>query len=52
VYEYKVLPLAVRECEETFNHYAKEGWRVIAVSPDQAKGGGVVATLERKAEAN
>lgn len=50
MYEYKVLTLAVRKCEETFNRLAQEGWRVIAVSPDIARGQGVVVTLERKRE--
>lgn len=50
MFEYKVLTLSVRECEETFNRLAQEGWRVVAVSPDIARGMGVVATLERKQE--
>lgn len=50
MYEYKVLVLYVRECEETLNRFAKEGWRLAAMVPDQARGVGVVATLERKIE--
>ena len=30
------------------NRWAKEGWRVIAVSPNIAAGYGVVITLERQ----
>lgn len=52
MYEYKVLILSVKECEETFNRYAKEGWRVIAVSPNMTVSvtATLVATLERKAD--
>ena len=50
VYEYKVLTLGVKECEETFNRWAKEGWRVVTVLPDQMRG--LIAVLERIAEAN
>ena len=44
MYEYKVLDLLVNQCENTF----KEGWRVVTVSPNIAKGAGVIATMERK----
>ncbi len=50
MYEYKVLALGTRECEEALNRWAKEGWRVVTVLPDQARG--VLAVLERTAEAN
>lgn len=50
MYEYKVLILKVKECEETFNKFAKEGWRLVAMVPNNAIGYGVVATLERKVE--
>ncbi len=48
MYEYKVVVLKVKECEETFNKLAKEGWRVVSTMPNNAVGYGVVATLERK----
>ncbi|MDO4942565.1 MAG: DUF4177 domain-containing protein [Lachnospiraceae bacterium] len=48
MYEYKVLTLKVKECENTFNTLAKEGWRLVAMVPNNAIGYGVVATLERK----
>ena len=50
MYEYKVLVLKVKECEETFNKLAKEGWRLVAMIPNSAMGYGVVATLEKKTE--
>lgn len=48
MYEYKVLTLWVKECEETFNQLAKEGWRLVTMCPDQVKGAGVIVTLERE----
>lgn len=50
MYEYKVLVLKVKECEETFNKLATEGWRLAAAVPDNVMGYGVVTTLERKVE--
>ncbi len=52
MYEYKVLTLPIKEFEETFNRYAKEGWRVVAVSPNMAVSvtATLVVTLERKAD--
>ena len=48
MYEYKVLILKVKECEETFNMLAKDGWRLVAMIPNNAMGYGVVATFEKK----
>lgn len=48
MYEYKVLTLSVKECEKTLNQYAKEGWRLVTMTPNIAMGMGVIATLERK----
>lgn len=48
MYEYKVLTLWVRECEKTFNQLAKEGWRLVTMCPNRARGTGVIATLERE----
>lgn len=50
MYKYKVLVLSVKECEEKLNQAAKDGWRLAAMVPDQARGMGVVATLEKKTE--
>lgn len=50
MYEYRVLTLSVKECEKTFNDMALEGWRLVAMVPNIAKGYGVIATLERKVE--
>lgn len=45
---YKVETYSVREAEKAMNEMAKEGWRVIAVSPNVAMGMGLVVTFERK----
>ena len=50
MYEYKVLELAVRECERVFNQLAKDGWKLVTMSPNIAMGMGIVATMERKIE--
>jgi len=50
MYEYKVLDLNVKECEETFNQLAKAGWRLVTVSPNIVRGRGGVATMEKKIE--
>ena len=49
MYEYKVLVLKVKECEEIFNRLAKEGWRLVAMVSNPTVYG-VVATLEKKTE--
>lgn len=48
MYEYKVECYKVKLAETEMNKLAKEGWRVVAVSPDIAKAYGVVVTYERK----
>lgn len=48
MYEYKVETYRVKIAEKEMNKLAKEGWRVIAVSPDIAKQYGMVVTFERK----
>ncbi len=50
MYEYKVLVLSVRQSEDKLNQAAKEGWRLVTMVPNHAKGMGVIATLERKIE--
>lgn len=47
MYEYKVDTYRVKEAESRMNALAKEGWRVIAVSPNIGPGYGVVVTYER-----
>ena len=48
MYEYKVEVYKVKSAEKEMNMAAKEGWRVVAVSPDIAKLYGVIVTYERK----
>ncbi len=48
MYEYKVEVYKVKNAEKEMNMVAKEGWRVVAVSPDIAKPYGVIVTYERK----
>ena len=48
VTEYRVEIYAVRKAETEMNRMASDGWRVIAVCPNQAAGFGVVVTYERQ----
>ena len=48
MYEYKVEAFRVDEAEDEMNDLAEDGWRVIAVSPNIAKGYGIVVTFERE----
>ena len=48
MYEYKVEVLKVKEAQDKMNSLAKEGWRVIEVSPNMAMGYGIVVTFERE----
>lgn len=48
MYEYKVETYKVKVAENEMNKMAMEGWRVIAVSPNEAMGFGLVVTYERK----
>ena len=47
MFEYRVEIYAVRKAEEEMNRMASEGWRVIAVCPNQAAGFGIIVTYER-----
>ncbi|MBE6902003.1 MAG: DUF4177 domain-containing protein [Ruminococcaceae bacterium] len=47
MYEYKIEAYKVKEATEEMNKLAAEGWRVIAVSPNEALGFGVIVTYER-----
>ena len=48
MYEYKVESYKVRDAEYAMNQMAKDGWRVVTVSPNMAMGYGVVVTFERE----
>lgn len=48
MYEYKVIKSSVNTAETEMNKLAKEGWRVVAVSPNVAMGMGLIITLERE----
>ena len=50
MYEYKVIKVVVKNAEKEMNELAKQGWRVIEVSPDIARGMGLIVTLEREKE--
>lgn len=47
MYEYKVETCRVKIAETRMNQLAKEGWRVISVSPNIGANYGVVVTYER-----
>ena len=49
MYEYKVETYPVKAAAAEMNRLAAEGWRVLAVTPNQAMGFGLVVTYERKA---
>ncbi len=48
VFEYKIETYAVRKAEEEMNRMAADGWRVIAVCPNQARCFGIIVTYERQ----
>jgi len=48
MYEYKVEIYKVREAEAEMNKLAKDGWRVIEITPNMAMGYGIVVTFERE----
>ena len=50
MYEYKVIKVVVKNSEKEMNELAKQGCRVVAVSPDIARGMGLVITLEKEKE--
>lgn len=47
MYEYKIETYKVNAAEKEMNQLASDGWRVIAVTPNQAMGFGIVVTFER-----
>ena len=50
MYIYKVEIYKVKDAEALMNKHAKDGWKVIAVSPNMAMGYGIVVTYERKVD--
>lgn len=48
MFEYKVETYKINEAETAMNTWAREGWRVIAVSPNIAMGYGIVVTYEKQ----
>lgn len=48
MFEYRVETYKVKDAEIAMNMLAKEGWRVIAVSPNIAQGYGIVVTYEKQ----
>ena len=47
MYEYKVIKTRVNDAEEEINSLAKQGYKVVSVTPNIAVGHGVVVFLER-----
>jgi len=45
--EYKVFDTFIKDLESLLNKYAKEGWKVVSITPNIAKGMGVVVVMER-----
>ncbi len=48
MYEYKIETYRVKEAEKSMNRLAQEGWRVVAVTPNEVMGFGIVVTYERQ----
>ena len=46
--EYRVETYSVRKAEAEMNRMAADGWRVIAVCPNQARCFGIIVTFERQ----
>ena len=49
MYEYKVDIYKIKYAQDAMNAYAKEGWRVISVSPDDHHSGFLDVVFEREA---
>ena len=47
MYEYKVATYTVAKAANEMNRMAADGWRVVAVCPNQARCFGVIVTYER-----
>lgn len=50
MHEYKIEKCYVKDGEAIMNKLGKEGWRVVAVTPNVAMGYGLIITFERKLE--
>jgi len=48
MFEYRIEKYTVREAEEKMNRLAADGWRVVAVCPNQARCFGIIVTFERQ----
>ena len=48
MFEYRVETYSVKNAEIEMNRLASDGWRVVAVCPNQAMGFGVIVTFERQ----
>jgi len=48
MYEYKVEVYPVKKAAAEMNKLATEGWKVLAIMPNEAVGCGMVVTFERK----
>ena len=48
MFEYRVETYLVRNAEAEMNRMAADGWRVIAVCPNQARCFGIIVTYERQ----
>ena len=48
MFEYRIETYPVRRAAEEKNRMAADGWRVVAVCPNQARCFGVIVTYERK----
>ena len=47
MFEYRVETYSVRRAAVEMNRMAADGWRVVAVCPNQARCFGVIVTYER-----
>ena len=48
MFEYRIETYPVRRAADEMNRMAADGWRVVAVCPNQARCFGVIVTYERK----
>ena len=47
MFEYRIETYAVRKAETEMNRMAADGWRVVAVCPNQAGCFGIIVTCKR-----
>ena len=48
MFEYKVIKASVNSAQHEMNELAKQGWRVVAVSPNVAMGMGLLSLWKEK----